>query len=97
MPGCGIARTARAGVLPAWVRWRGWPAWSPYVWAAAGVVGVPATWAVLGPDWSATPLPYLTCYPVIIVAAWLGGLRLGLVATGVAVPLIGAFRATPLT
>jgi PAS domain S-box-containing protein len=98
MRGCGIARTSRAGMVPAWLRWRGWPAWpSSYLWAACAVVGVPAVWALLGPGWRATPLPYLTCYPVIIVAAWLGGLRLGLAATAVAVPLIGTFRATSWT
>src|SRR5215203_3524869 len=56
-------------------------AWLPYLVAIAATLAA-ALWRLLLSHWLGSDLPYLTFYAAIMAAAWYGGLRPGLLATG---------------
>src|SRR5437867_7534698 len=68
------AQIARARRLP--------PTVSYLVAVSAALVAAFARYA-LDPIWGSSNLPYITFYPAVALAAWLGGLGAGLVATAV--------------
>ena len=55
-------------------------AWLPYLVAIAATLAA-ALWRLILAQWLGSDLPYLTFYGAIMVAAWYGGLRPGLLAT----------------
>jgi PAS domain S-box-containing protein len=71
-------------------------AWLPYVVAIAATL-VAWLWRLVLSTWLGTDLPYLTFFGAVMASAWYGGLRPGLLSTGLSIALTFAFFLAPAT
>ncbi len=69
-------------------------AWLPYLLAIAATL-VAWLWRLVLAQWLGTELPFLTFFGAVMASAWYGGLRPGLLSTGLSVALTTAFLVGP--
>jgi PAS domain S-box-containing protein len=69
-------------------------AWLPYLVAIAATL-VAGLWRIILSSWLGSDVPYLTFFGAVMVSAWYGGLRPGLLATILSVGITGTFFLAP--
>jgi PAS domain S-box-containing protein len=69
-------------------------AWLPYLVAIAATL-VAGLWRIILSNWLGSDLPYLTFFGAVMAAAWYGGLRPGLLATGLSAATTAGFFLVP--
>ena len=69
-------------------------AWLPYL-VAIGATLVAGLWRIVLSSWLGSDFPYLTFFGAVMVSAWYGGLRPGLLATGLSAGITSAVFLAP--
>ena len=69
-------------------------AWLPYLVAIAATLAA-ALWRLILAQWLGSDLPYLTFFGAVMASAWYGGLRPGLLATGLSAAITTSFFLIP--